>query len=263
LKFRRKLSIEHLQKCLNIYESEELALNMTERYYELKKQLLSHRKVTVRQMESFIDQTKTYPYTCFQSTSRKSRKGQSLEVKYDIKFQNYLYLQFSQFTQEIFYQVEKILKENSREYLILDLRRNGGGDLEICIKICNLFVQNCEIVTLQYRDREVKYFAKNDCFVFKKIYILVSDLTVSSSEILTLCLASNLDNVVLLGNKTFEKKVGQRNYQNLKYQYNFAVTVFYWKVNGLTISDIQDQIIPIENGNIETFLAFVYKDKKE
>jgi hypothetical protein len=62
----------------------------------------------------------------------------------------------------------------------------------------------------------------------------------SSSEILALTLKNNLDNVLVLGKKTFGKNIGQSTYVNKKYRYIFNLSTFEWNVNGIQSDNIID-----------------------
>ena len=65
-------------------------------------------------------------------------------------------------------------------------------------------------------------------FNFEKIIILQDENTASSSEILIGALNDNLDNVVLLGETTYGKGIGQ-NTVPLKNGFYFIATMFSWE----------------------------------
>ena len=72
-------------------------------------------------------------------------------------------------------------------------------------------------------------------FNFDKIIVLQSKNTASSAEMLIGALRDNLDNVVLLGETTYGKGIGQ-NTVPLKNGFYFIATMFTWQTpNGDTI----------------------------
>ncbi len=99
------------------------------------------------------------------------------------------------------------------EHIIIDLRENGGGDLREFVKIASLFVDKNKILYTEkynisffnktYKNKSEKYFH------FKKIDILQNKNTASSAECFINALKENLENVTLIGEKTFGKGIGQ------------------------------------------------------
>lgn len=132
-------------------------------------------------------------------------------------------------------QMEEILKNNlDKQNLVLDLRDNGGGSVDSMVEICDLFLpKNQLIMTTEIKDKtKSKYYTKdNQAYTFAKIIILMNNNTASASEILISCLSYHLDNVILVGRKTFGKGIAQRK-RVLNKEYSFQYTFAKWFTPG-------------------------------
>ena len=146
---------------------------------------------------------------------------------------NSAYLGITNFTDESY----GFVKENAAdisEYgtLILDLRGNPGGYVSAVEKIADMFLENGAVIAtekakMSFLSDTIK--SKGDpVFDFEKIIILQDKNTASSAEILIGALRDNLDNVVLLGETTFGKGIGQYT-MPLKNDYYFIATMFTWE----------------------------------
>jgi len=91
---------------------------------------------------------------------------------------------------------------------------------------------------LEYKLKTIIYHSDNEFRNFKKIFILVNQNTSSSAEIFALSLKMNLDNVLIVGSKTFGKDVGQTTIVDKQYKFILNFTTFHWNVNGYTTKDM-------------------------
>lgn len=92
--------------------------------------------------------------------------------------------------------------------LILDIRNNPGGLLDVVIDVCELFLPpNKLIVYTQGRNKKinVKFYSKNPQIWKKPIVLLVNGGSASASEILFGALKDNYDKFLSVGTKTFGK----------------------------------------------------------
>ncbi len=132
-------------------------------------------------------------------------------------------------------QLDKILKNDHSNNLIIDIRDNGGGDLASVVDVCDLFLKANELVTtLEYKDSDEKvkqeyYTTNNAKYDYDKIIILQNGNTASASEILisTLCYYLK-DKVTLVGSKSYGKGIAQRTTSVLNNKYTLQYTCARW-----------------------------------
>jgi C-terminal peptidase prc len=144
---------------------------------------------------------------------------------------------FSKYSRDFFYtQINEIKKY---DYLIFDLRNNYGGDINEMVKISDAFLQKGSIVAVdKMRMLDWTYKAKKDKLLhFKTIIILQNRNTASASENLIAALRENLDNVILMGETTFGKGIGQYTIP-LKRGFALKATILRWYTpNGRNIQN--------------------------
>lgn len=99
------------------------------------------------------------------------------------------------------------LKKQKIQWIILDLRGNGGGLLPIAAEICSHFLPKGSLVTnTKYRTMDdEKYFSEgyND-LTGMPVVVLVDGMTASAGEIIALAL-QEWDGATLVGTQTFGK----------------------------------------------------------
>lgn len=162
--------------------------------------------------------------------SKQEEKEDALKSRFEVLNEKtaYLYLtNFSKYTKEFVY--DKLDEMKKYPYLIIDLRDNYGGDIEVMTHISDIFLPKGSIVAVdKMRIINWTYKAKKDKLAdFEKIIILQNKNTASASENLILALKENLDNVTLIGTTTFGKGIGQ---YTLPLRRGFAVkaTILLW-----------------------------------
>lgn len=149
-----------------------------------------------------------------------------------------VYLKLTNFTKY----TEKFMKENletlgSRPNIIIDLQDNRGGDISVMVNISSLFLPKKSVVaTDRYRWFEHVFRSNKDQpLKYDKIIILQGKDTASASENLIAALDDNLDNVELIGLKTFGKGIGQFT-MPLRRGYAVKATILEWMTpSGLNI----------------------------
>ena len=170
------------------------------------------------------------PYQYVNSSAREKARGQSCQlVPYN---EDTAYLNITNFTNESAdFVSENAGKLSGYKNLILDLRNNPGGYVNSAEKIADLFLPKDSVVYTQHTlngvfDKTIK--AGNDAvFDFDKIIILQNSETASAAEILIGALKDNLDNVVLVGETTYGKGIGQTTIP-LKNGFYLKATAFTW-----------------------------------
>lgn len=154
-------------------------------------------------------------------------------------------------------------KLKSRPNLIIDLRDNPGGDIDMMVAMAGMFLPKKSIVaTDKMRMMDIVYKAKGSySLTYDRIIILQNRNSASASENLIASLKDNLDNVTLLGEKTFGKGIGQ---YTLPLKRGFAVkaTILQWFTpKGINIqgNGIEPDIVQAEGDTLQTALDIINK----
>ncbi len=132
------------------------------------------------------------------------------------KNSNNVYLKLTNFSRSAGDEIKKALLELKSEKeiksIVLDLRGNPGGLLDVAVDICNKFLKKGDlIVTTRGRDQsdEKKYFASQEPLVGNsKLVVLINGGSASASEILAGAIQDH-DRGVLLGTKSYGKGLVQ------------------------------------------------------
>lgn len=179
------------------------------------------------------------------------------------------YIKLDQFTEKASSEVKDAfvkLKEEGMQYLILDLRNNGGGLLHEAVNIMNIFVdQNVTITETRGKIPEQNNVYKTRTTPLDKkipVVVVVNEASASASEIVSGAF-QDLDRGVVVGKKTFGKGLVQ-NVVPLSYNTSFKITVSkYYIPSGRCVQNID--YFDKENGNkptkIPDSLAVAYKTK--
>lgn len=103
------------------------------------------------------------------------------------------------------------MEEKKVQGLILDLRDNGGGDFDASLSIADLFLNQCEVVSV--KDAKGKETVHNAVAGGDNLplVVLVNENSASASEILAGALQDN-GRAILVGEKTFGKGLVQTVY---------------------------------------------------
>jgi carboxyl-terminal processing protease len=121
----------------------------------------------------------------------------------------YLHMsEFTRYTDEEMGKILKQLKSDGVKGLVLDLRFNPGGFLDVVVNICDMFVDDGVIVSIRpgnTRDRErtLRGHSEGSYLNFPMV-VLVNDGSASASEILSACLQDH-GRAVVMGERTYGK----------------------------------------------------------
>ena len=193
-------------------------------------------------------------------------------VSYEMKNKNTAYIDVDGFYDQTHLEFENALKEvekNEIDTLIIDLRNNTGGYLVAAKEMASLFLDKTKVI-LQYETKEdvQKIYSEKDQVAKKdyKIKILINETTASSSEILTLALKENLDNVEIIGTESYGKGVVQQA-SKMKDGSELKITTAKWlspKGNWLIEGEkgIQPDI-KVENDKIYGLIGLTLQEKGE
>ena len=107
--------------------------------------------------------------------------------------------------------LDKLQKQGIKS-LVIDLRENGGGFLEMATQIADEFLSNKQLIvfTKNKNARIDKTFAtENGSFESGKVFVLIDENSASASEILAGALQDN-DRATIVGRRSFGKGLVQR-----------------------------------------------------
>lgn len=125
------------------------------------------------------------------------------------------YIKLNRFAESSYDEIKKaitLLKNLGAKQLILDLRDNGGGYLEIASEIADEFLKDNELIvkTINKKGTEDKTFAtKKGNFETGKIYVLINENSASASEVIAGAIQDN-DRGLVIGRRSFGKGLVQR-----------------------------------------------------
>ena len=109
---------------------------------------------------------------------------------------------------------------NNAKTLIIDLRDNPGGYVNVVEEIADLFLpKGTRVMGFKYRDGKVEYDKANNgvTYKFDNIYIMINKNSASGAEALTACFKENAEvmgsNVYVVGQKSYGKGSAQKDYQ--------------------------------------------------
>lgn len=144
-------------------------------------------------------------------------------------------ISFDRNTHEQFLNAYKSIAKNNLKGLIIDLRNNPGGLLDVVVKIADELVpKNC-IVYTEDKSGEKKYFYSDDNYIKLPLVILINKNSASASEVLAGAV-KDLKRGKLVGTKSFGKGLVQ-NLFNLSDGSAIKVTVAkYYTPSGICIN---------------------------
>ncbi|MEW6482188.1 MAG: S41 family peptidase [bacterium] len=154
-------------------------------------------------------------------------------VKFEILDDNIGYIRVSSFNNNTISEFNEAFNEISKanpEYIILDLRNNGGGTLQASVGVSGKFLSGGSLVVYtkgRENTPEIRYVAENsEPKVKAKMIILINGGTASGAEILAGALKDHKKGI-LLGKKTFGKASVQTVY-NLSDGSGLALTTAHY-----------------------------------
>lgn len=164
-------------------------------------------------------------------------------LKWEMKDGDIAYIKLYQFSEKAGYDFKKAsleILESPAKKIILDLRNNPGGYLEISKDIASLFLEKGSLVATEDFGGKIeskKYIADgNDIFSGFPMVVLINQGSASASEILAGALRDNRE-IKLIGETSFGKGSVQE-IQNLNGGSSLKVTVAKWLTpKGQSISD--------------------------
>ncbi|MFH1671754.1 MAG: S41 family peptidase [Candidatus Portnoybacteria bacterium] len=168
-------------------------------------------------------------------------------IKWEMLENNIVHIELFHFTESAISQFKKTVKEiNSvgAEGIILDVRNNPGGFLEVAVDIASWFLPKGELVVLEDFGNEKKSEYKSrgyDGIEDLPVVVLINEGSASASEIVAGAL-KDIRGITTIGQKSFGKGSVQQ-LEKLKGGSSIKITVAKWLTpSGTSIND--EGIIP-------------------
>jgi len=166
------------------------------------------------------------------------------DIDWSLKNEDTAYIQMYQFDETLstdFQTVAREILQSPAKKIILDLRDNPGGYLEIAQNIAGWFLQAGKTVTIEdfgEGNQQQLYIAEgNGAFVDYPTVVLINQGSASASEILAGALRDNRA-IKLIGNKSFGKGSVQQ-VIDLRGGSFLKITIAHWLTpNGNSISEV-------------------------
>jgi len=164
-------------------------------------------------------------------------------LKWELKDSNIAYLKIYQFSEKASLDFRKAaieILESPAQKIILDLRNNPGGYLEVAQDITGWFLEKGQIVVIEdFGNGEKKEYRSEGPgkFLDYKIVVLINEGSASGSEILAGALRDNRG-ILLIGEKSFGKGSVQE-LEKLREGSSLKITIAKWLTpKGNLITDI-------------------------
>ena len=230
-----RIKMEEILLFLNFYEEKYLFFAEISEYEERKKELLQRKSVDCMQFTGWLKEN--YPKDVYSKCYLK-RRGNIKFCSYRTMYGGIGYIHIWVFDEEIIPAIKKLTNMKT-DYLIIDLRDNCGGSVDVLINSFSYFLKGKGTIEIQDRNSYKSYNVVGDAGSYRKIFLLVNKNTMSCAEILMMVLYENMKNVYIVGGPTFMKDKGQITMRGGKVV--LSITNFNWYVSGKKIKDFWKQ----------------------
>lgn len=163
-------------------------------------------------------------------------------LKWEMKDGGIAYIKIYQFSEKAgldFAQATIQILASGAQKIILDLRNNPGGYLEVANEIAEFFIKRGDVMVIEDsgKDRKEYKASGNPVFLNYPTVILINEGSASGSEILAGALRDNRD-IVLIGQDSFGKGSVQQ-LERLRGGSSLKITIAQWLTpKGETITDV-------------------------
>ena len=145
--------------------------------------------------------------------------------------------QFSEKLRSDFQDLESDIIKSGSKKIIIDVRDNPGGFLEVSVDIAGWFLERGDVVVIEdygeEEDQKVHKARGNSRFGDYTVVVLINKGSASASEILAGALRDN-KNILLIGEKSFGKGSVQE-LKELKDKSSLKVTIAKWLTPNQTL----------------------------
>ena len=126
------------------------------------------------------------------------------------------------------------LQKDGMEKMIIDLRDNPGGDLDVVCNIADMIVPEGTITYMEYKNGKRETFKSDAKEINMPIAVLINENSASASEVLTGCL-KDYNKAVIIGKKSYGKGIVQTVYPFLDGSGMSLTVAKYYSPNGVCI----------------------------
>ncbi len=119
---------------------------------------------------------------------------------------------FAETTGNEFYTALRQLKQKGAKELVIDVRDNGGGFLEMAVQVADELLKDDQLIVFTKNKKgniDKTYASDGGSFESGKVYILINENSASASEILAGAVQDN-DRGIVVGRRSFGKGLVQR-----------------------------------------------------
>lgn len=119
---------------------------------------------------------------------------------------------FAETTYDEFHKALVSLKKQGVKELIVDLRENGGGYLEMAVAMADEFLKNKQLIVKTKNKKgteDLSYATEKGVFETGRLYVLIDENSASASEIFAGAIQDN-DRGTIVGRRSFGKGLVQR-----------------------------------------------------
>ncbi|MDE7388394.1 MAG: S41 family peptidase [Muribaculaceae bacterium] len=163
---------------------------------------------------------------------------------------------FGRNTYEEFFTEMMMLKAAGAEDVIIDLRGNGGGFLDVAIRMANDFLDREQMIVItKGRNDEIQFAsAANGTGSFRgsRVVVLMDEFSASASEILAGAIQDN-DRGLIVGRRSFGKGLVQQQYDLADSSAMRVTTARYYTPSGRCIQK------PWQKGHNDLYASEVYE----
>lgn len=129
-------------------------------------------------------------------------------------------------------------KENQARAIVLDLRDNGGGLLDVCIELSDRLLPEGVILYIEDRAGERLYYRSHEDCVDLPLAVLINENSASASEVMAGAIQDR-ERGVLVGKTSYGKGVVQSEYRFPEDGAGFKLTTSaYYTPNGRSIHNV-------------------------
>lgn len=126
------------------------------------------------------------------------------------------------------------LAESGMQGLVIDLRNNPGGDLEVMCDMADMIVPKGTITSIEYKNGKKQTYSSDAEEINIPIVILINENSASASELFTICL-KDYGKATVVGETSYGKGIVQSVYPFLDGSGMSVTVARYYSPNGVCI----------------------------